>query len=92
MRLKVFGGLCSRGSVPQVRTIVAATSQRAACAALKAAGHHVTLHEFRGYWCETGNAVEIEVATKAPMVVFQTSANDFRQDFTPVAALDGGKP
>lgn len=64
MALKVFGGLTFVGG-KQVRTIVAAKSQKAAAEAVG-----ISLGEFRNYWAETGNDQELEIALPQPGIVF----------------------
>jgi len=59
----------------QVTAIVAASSQRKAADAL-----NVGLHHFRGYASETGNRIQIEVATAQPGVVFWQSINACGKD------------
>ena len=61
-KLKVFGGLTmKRGSRFQERTVVATTTQKKAADLL-----NMSLHEFRNYWCETGNEAEVEAAMAKP--------------------------
>ena len=67
MREKVWGGMMmsrATGKWEQRRVIVRARSQKEAA---KMAG--VSLHEFRGYWGETGNKLELEVADRVGMWV-----------------------
>ena len=80
--MKVFGGLVFRGS-RQVRTIVAAKSKTKAAEAV-----HETLHQFRSYWCETGNATELSIALARPGQVFMASGA-MGKDFRPVVYIDG---
>jgi hypothetical protein len=66
--MKVYGLMVMRGR-KQVRTIVAAKSQKAAVAALVAAGiTNMTLHHFRQYAAETGNKIELSTATEPGVV------------------------
>lgn len=56
---------------PQVRTIVRAKSQAQACRLLEEAGTGgVSLYQFRNWWTETGNSVEVETATEQGVWVF----------------------
>ena len=70
MKVKVWGGLVmgphSLGlSGTQVRVIVRAKSQRAACDAVSSTAFGtLTIGCLRDYWSETGNARELEVATE----------------------------
>lgn len=67
-QLKVWGGLTLTAKRPslngglQARTVVCAASQKEAVEMLNAAKCYLSLHEFRGYWAETGNAEELSVA------------------------------
>lgn len=66
--LKVFSGLMhGRGRV-QVRTIVAATSQKHAAELLG-----IGLSELRGWWSCTGNETELAAALACPGTVLQAS-------------------
>lgn len=60
MKAKVYGGnaFLNRG---QCRVLVGARSQVEALKLLHATGqcNNMTLYYFRGYWCETGNDVEL---------------------------------
>lgn len=58
MKPKVWGGT-QLGVCGQERVIVCASSKREAA---KMVG--CSLYEFNGYWAETGNAVELSVATE----------------------------
>ncbi|MGE8063800.1 hypothetical protein [Pseudomonas sp. NPDC089569] len=78
MALKVFGGLTMvKGK--QVRTIVAASSQKKAAELVG-----VSLSYLRGYWSETGNAVELKTALSQPGVVFTALPENDKQ-FAPVS-------
>ena len=73
--MKVFGGITFQNG-KQVRTIVAATSQKKAAALVS-----VSMHHFRDYWRETGNTHELETALPHPDVIFVSSSiqdKDFR--------------
>ncbi len=67
-KLKVWGGLTRSARKPapnggtQARTIVAAKNQKRAVELLVMAGHGISLSEFRNYWCETGNELELAIA------------------------------
>lgn len=76
---KVWGGLTSHRTKPQVRTIVVARSQKAAAALVG-----VTLHEFSTYWCRTSNEDELRVASISEGKVFKASSA-FAKDFKRVA-------
>lgn len=63
-KLRVFGGMNTHPRLGgQARCVIAAPSQREA-----AEGAGISLHYFRGYWTETGNAREIAVALAHPGV------------------------
>lgn len=81
-KLKVFGGLIFNGS-RQVRTIIAATSRAKAAAAVRE-----PLYQFNGWFCETGNALEREMALANPGQVFQAS-DAVSRDFRPVLWVNG---
>jgi hypothetical protein len=74
-RCKVYGGLSLKGG-KWVRTIVAATSIKAAALALNS-----TVSTVKEYWSVTGNKIECEVALKKPMTVF-CATSDFGTDFS----------
>jgi hypothetical protein len=63
--LKVFGGDVFFHRGKQLRTIIAAYSQKEAA---EKAG--ISLYEMREWWCETGNPKELEVALAEPGVLF----------------------
>lgn len=72
---KVWGGLTMDGG-KQVRTIVCAKTQKEAASLVG-----MTLHHFRGYWSETGNAVELAVCDRTSGKVFRATTSmgcDFR--------------
>ncbi len=74
-KLKVWGGLLTPGK--QVRTIVATTTKKRAAELLE-----ISLYEFNGYWCKTGNDVELKVALRKPNTVFIASSSmgkDFKE-------------
>lgn len=79
MKLKVYGGLIHMGSRGQLRTIVAARSQKAAAKYL----HH-TLHEQRTWWCETGNETELETALSNEGQVFMATSTHSSAGYEPV--------
>jgi hypothetical protein len=63
-QLKVWGGM-KMYQGRQVRAIVAAYTKKQACGI---AG--ISSSYFRDYWCETGNQVELETATRVGMWVY----------------------
>lgn len=67
MALKVFVGLTMVHG-KQVRTIVATTSQKKAADLVG-----VSLSMVRGYWSETWNEQELQVALAQPGTVFRTA-------------------
>lgn len=73
MGLKVFGGL-TLVEGRQVRTIVAASSQKEAAELLG-----ITVRHLRDYWPQTGNALEVETALAQPGVVFNAVDNKGRE-------------
>lgn len=66
-KLKVYGGTYDGRN----RVIVAAPNRADALRALNAAGHQMSMHGFREYGSETGNAHEIDVAATSPGTVFR---------------------
>lgn len=75
--LKVFGGV-GMGPRSQTRRIVATTSQKKAAELVG-----WSLHSFRQYWTETGNEVEVQVATATPGVVFCRPLDSYHAPFVP---------
>lgn len=75
MALKVYGGLTIVHG-QQVRTIVAANSQKAAA---ELAG--ISLSYLRGYWAVTSNELEMKTAMESPGTVFK-SKNSRDTEFT----------
>lgn len=77
---KVWGGLTFQ-RIPdghrQVRTVVAASSQKEAAALVG-----VSMYEFRHYWCETRNDVEVRAALSAVGTVFVATTD--RRFYEPV--------
>ena len=75
-KLKVFGGnifvYTASKKREQLRAIVAATSQKRVS---EIVGE--TINEVRKYWCETGNAVELETALSSPETVFVAEGNHY---------------
>ena len=68
-KLKIFGGL-SMSRNGQTRTIIAATSQRAAVDLLNDQMRQwMSLNEFRKYWCETENEAEVAAALSKPNTI-----------------------
>ena len=96
-KLKVYGytGMPFRDTKPetrQVRVIVAATSCKAAVEVLRRAGQSNLTEGFLAkYGGETGNQVEIEVATARPGTVFWRSewGSSKTEDYHPVEVPDG---
>jgi hypothetical protein len=78
MALKVYGGLTMLHG-KQVRTIVATTSQKAAAELVG-----ISLSYLRGYWSETWNRQELEVALAQPGTVFRTDLKG--KEFFPLTA------
>lgn len=78
MGMKVFGGLVmDKGR--QVRTIVAAPSQKKAAKLLG-----ISVSHLREYWPQTGNTVELETALAQPCVVFK-AVDIFGREFRPIS-------
>lgn len=72
---KVWGGIHLRGG-KQFRTLIVARSQKDA--ALLAG---CSVSDFRNFWSETGNVVELEVARRTVGKLFQATTSmgvDFR--------------
>jgi len=87
-RLTVFGGFALH-KMPkpyrnQVRAIVAAESATAARRYAQAAGYRLTYSAMRDFWSETGNTVEVTVATAAPRVLLYQP-----NDVVPITGLHG---
>ena len=73
--LKVYSGLRYMGARGQLRTIVATTSRTKAAELVG-----LRYCDLAGYWCVTGNSIELKTALAAPGQVFQASSsmgNDF---------------
>lgn len=88
-RMKVFGGATFAPGGAQQRTIVAASSQKAAVQALKDAGiPNITLGEFRGYWAVTHNEDELRIALESPLTVFRSS-DRWKPNFHPLTRHGG---
>jgi hypothetical protein len=75
MKLKVWGDLlmnpkrsCERSG--QVRSIIAAASQREAAEIIG-----MSLYEFRQYWAETGNKIELVAALVKPRTILQATTS-----------------
>lgn len=88
-KLKVFGGISywGAGLAGQLRTVVAATSQKEAAGLVG-----IPLSQFREWWHETGNSVEISVAMSKPGAVFVQPLDAGDTPFverTPSKALSG---
>jgi len=67
-KLKVFGGTVFYNH-EQVRMIVGATTKKRAIE-LVSKHTHITYNDFNRSWCQTGNAIEIELCTNSPETVF----------------------
>lgn len=70
-KLKVFGGYLHGRGRPQVRTIVAAKSQKEAAVLFG-----VSIGCVRSCFCETFNKIEVEIAISSPGTIFQASSVD----------------
>lgn len=80
--MKVYGGLIFVNG-KQVRAIVSAKSLKRASELTGVKYNHM-----RGYWCETGNDIELKIATASPETVFiATSASS--KEFTPLVKNTG---
>lgn len=77
-KLRVYGGLIFGRGKRQVRTIVAATSKKAAAEILE-----MRLNDFSSIFTETGNPLELEVAKNAPNCIFQASCT-MTEDFVQI--------
>jgi hypothetical protein len=82
--LKVFLGL-SFVQGKQLRTIVAARTQKSAAQLLG-----IPLNHLKQYWSVTGNKIDLDTALASPEVVFHAS-NSERRDYSPAStsASDG---
>lgn len=77
-KLKVYGGLINRSEIgifngnhhPQVRAIVASTTKKGALEIIQKYSRCETMHSFSNYWCKTGNAEELRIATANPGRLF----------------------
>lgn len=77
-KLKVYGGNLEGRN----RAIIAATSMKAAVQVIKDAYfYRMSLHEFRNYWCETGNEEEIRVAKASPGTLFSKPYHDTKASY-----------
>lgn len=80
-KLKVYGGLTFMNG-EQYRTIVATTSKKKACEIVGG-----SLYHFNNYWSETGNKLEIEVATSQPETIFVAPNDYISKDYKPKDSL-----
>lgn len=62
--LKVYGGRFFRGG-KNYRAVVATRTKKRAIELLK-----VSANEFRDYWCETHNAIELEICMANPETIY----------------------
>lgn len=62
--LIVWGGL-TMIDCEQVRTIVATRTKKRAVELL-----NITMYDFNGWWCRTGNEIELKTALGTPETVF----------------------
>ena len=62
-KLKVWGGATFAGGT-QRRTLVCAASKKRAVELLSSVGLSTTLNAFITWWSETGNSVELSIATE----------------------------
>lgn len=83
VKMKVFGGLMHGRGESHVRTVIAATSQKVACAALNRISR-MSLYEFRRYWSDTRSEIEVVVALSEPGAIFQAS-DTIKDDFVKIA-------
>ena len=81
--LKVWGGLMLMGSLGQLRTVVAATSQAKAAEALG-----LSLSELRGWWSVTGNKSDLAAAMSEPGRVFMAATRN-GGDYVPKVRVGG---
>jgi len=66
-KLKVFGGLIFHGTPrKQIRILVASYTKKQAVELLNTVdgGHNISYIHFNDYFCETGNSIELSVATE----------------------------
>jgi hypothetical protein len=78
--LKVFGGTIFYGSPrKQVRVLVAAFTKKQAVELLSPISHH-SYNEFNTYFGETGNDVELSVATEVGVWV-KSNRNDIKAEY-----------
>jgi hypothetical protein len=92
LRLKVWGGTCQvtvkmPGHHNTARVIVSASSQKRAVALLNEArltAGYCTLGSFRDYWSETGNALELSIASGREGIWYapDTGPRDARDSYT----------
>lgn len=59
--LKIWGGLTTQNG-NQLRTIVCATTKKRAIELLNEKAGRMTTSYFNGYWSQTGNPAEVQVA------------------------------
>lgn len=77
-KLRVYGGLIMGRGKHQVRTIVSAPSKKAAAEIFG-----MTVSNFASIFTETGNGLELRIATGDPYSVFQSSGT-MESDFVKV--------
>ncbi|WP_020190761.1 hypothetical protein [Pseudomonas putida] len=82
MALKVFGGL-KQVQGKQLRTIIAASSQKKAAELLE-----VSVSYLKDYFAVTGMAAEVEAALAIPGVVLQATG-ERSKEFLPITSLTG---
>lgn len=79
-----YGSLVGANGRNQVRLVVATTSQKKAAELTQQ-----SLHHFRGYASETGNALECKAALNQPNQVFWRTLDEWGEPLKPVPALPG---
>jgi len=80
-KLKVYGGYIfggvfgSRGS----RCVIAAHSLKEVSAIPVIIHYNISYYYLRGYWCETGNDIELKTALAKPHTIFYVQDSDVYQ-------------
>ncbi|HET8635504.1 MAG TPA: hypothetical protein VFL96_01500 [Acidobacteriaceae bacterium] len=78
-KFKVYGGTYDG----RHRVIVAASSKKAAYAAICKVWPNISYYYWNGYTSDTGNKTELSVALSEPGTVF-VAKDDYRHEFAPV--------
>lgn len=91
-KLKVFGGTVFYGKSgeprKQVRVIVATFTKKQAVELLNSVNdiaYGISYNDFNDYFCETGNDIELSVATEVGLYVSEKIFNSKVENYTKIA-------